>query len=57
MGCIETLKKFGYSGEITVVTRELTYPYDKTKLSKDIKNIDYDKILLRDQDWYKSNGI
>lgn len=48
MGCIETLKKFGFSGEITVVTRELTYPYDKTKLSKEIKNMDYDKILLRD---------
>jgi NADPH-dependent 2,4-dienoyl-CoA reductase/sulfur reductase-like enzyme len=30
MGCIETLKKFGYSGEITIITRELTYPYDKT---------------------------
>lgn len=34
MGCIETLKKNGYQGEITVITRDTTYPYDKTRLSK-----------------------
>ena len=44
MGCVETLKKNGYSGEITIVTKDYQLPYDKTRLSKEIKNLNYDDL-------------
>ena len=57
MGCVETLKKNGYSGEITIVTKEYQLPYDKTRLSKEIKNLDYNDLLLRDNQWFEQNGV
>lgn len=48
IGCIEALKKNGYAGEIALVTRETNLPYDKTALSKNIKDLDYDSIKVRD---------
>lgn len=40
-----------------MVTKETKYPYDKTKLSKDIKDLDYKDLQLRDAEWYNSNGV
>ncbi|KRX10397.1 Rieske [2Fe-2S] iron-sulfur domain [Pseudocohnilembus persalinus] len=55
--CVETLRHMGYTGEIVMVSKETKFPYDKTKLSKEIRNLDYKKIQLRDQDWFKQYGV
>jgi len=32
-------------------------PYDKTKLSKSFKNINYDDLYLRPEEFYEEHGI
>ena len=40
-----------------MVSKATKMPYDKTKLTKSFKNLNYKTIELRDEDWYQSNGI
>lgn len=40
-----------------VITKDTKIPYDKTKLTKQIKDIDYKAIQLRDEAWYKRAGV
>jgi len=47
LSCIETMRHNGYTGELIMVTKETSYPYDKTRLTKEIKNLNYDDIILR----------
>lgn len=50
--CVETLRRFGYTGEIIMVTKETKYPYDKSKLHTSIKDLDYKQLNLRNPEWY-----
>ncbi|EGR29865.1 hypothetical protein IMG5_147080 [Ichthyophthirius multifiliis] len=56
-GAIESLRLTGYTGEITLITKGTKLPYDKTKLTKSFKNLNYKNLYLRDEDWYESTGI
>ena len=56
-GCIEGLRQNGYSGEITLISTDIEYPYDKAKLQSSIRNLDYDKLALRTPDWYDLYGV
>jgi len=56
-GCIEGLRQNGYSGEITMITTDFEYPYDRTKLYKSIRNLDYEKLYLRPKEWYDLFGV
>lgn len=55
--CVETLRHSGFTGEITIVTKETKYPYDKTQLTKKIKDMDYNSLQLRNSQWYEMNGV
>ncbi|KAI9825032.1 MAG: hypothetical protein M1826_007110 [Phylliscum demangeonii] len=56
MGALEGLRKGGYKGHITVISREPYPPIDRTKLSKALIG-DASKILLRTQDWLSAAAI
>jgi len=32
-------------------------PFDKTQLTKQIKNLDYKSLSLRDMEWYQNCGV
>lgn len=55
-GVVEELRKSGYKGHITVLSRETTQPFDRTKLSKALI-ADHSKIAWRSADFYKSASI
>jgi len=40
-----------------MITTDTHLPYDKTKLSKSFKNINYDDLLLRPEEYYDDQGI
>ncbi|CAG9326349.1 unnamed protein product [Blepharisma stoltei] len=50
----ETLRKEGFTGKITILTKETILPYDRVPLSKAFKS---DASLLRDQSFYDEYGI
>lgn len=52
LGAIETLRLNGFTGEIIMVTKGTKMPYDKTKLTKAFKNMNYDNLTLRDEEWF-----
>ncbi|XP_052074370.1 apoptosis-inducing factor 3-like isoform X2 [Mytilus californianus] len=54
--CAETLRKEGFTGKITIATQERHLPYDRIKLSKAMDS-SADAIVLRNADFYKTNGI
>lgn len=55
--CAETLRQEGYTGKITMLTREaVAEPYDRIKLSKDM-SVPHTKIALRSSEFYRNNGI
>ncbi|GAB7354971.1 hypothetical protein MBLNU459_g5585t1 [Dothideomycetes sp. NU459] len=56
LGAIEGLRSGGFSGHITVVSREETEPIDRTKLSKALIT-DQSKILWRQPDFYKDGSV
>ncbi|KAA8904562.1 hypothetical protein FN846DRAFT_779545 [Sphaerosporella brunnea] len=56
LGAIEGLREKGYSGQITVVSKEEYYPIDRTKLSKALIP-DLKKITWRDSDFYKAAAV
>lgn len=49
--CAETLRHMNYTGEITIVNPGCSIPYDKDKLTKQIRNVNYDEIPLRSEDF------
>lgn len=53
----ETLRREGYGGRITMLTREAAAaPYDRVKLSKDFSNT-AEKTALRPSNFYRDKGI
>ncbi|ELU13703.1 hypothetical protein CAPTEDRAFT_220434 [Capitella teleta] len=54
--CAETLRKEGYTGNITMSTNETNLPYERVKLSKAI-GVDAKTIGLRKKDFYSDHNI
>ncbi len=52
LGAIESLRLNGFTGEIVMVSKGTKMPYDKTRLSKSFKNLNYDNLTLRDEEWF-----
>lgn len=55
-GVVEELRKSGFKGHITVLSRETEQPFDRTKLSKALLD-DLSKAAWRSPDFYKSASI
>src|SRR6056297_199211 len=57
--CAETLRKEGYAGQITMITRESEGPYDRPMLSKGLLSGDAPAkyLPLRPNSFYESLGI
>lgn len=56
IGTIEGLRGGGYTGHITVLSKEGYRPIDRTKLSKALM-ADVSKVAWRSQDFYKESSI
>ncbi|KAJ2986579.1 hypothetical protein NUW58_g4956 [Xylaria curta] len=56
IGAVEALREGGFSGLITVITREGYLPIDRTKLSKALLT-DVSKAQWRDAEFFKSGSI
>ncbi|KAI1194671.1 hypothetical protein F5X97DRAFT_310339 [Nemania serpens] len=56
IGAVEALRAGGFSGPITVITREGYLPIDRTKLSKALLT-DVNKAQWRDAEFFKSGSI
>jgi len=55
-GIVEELRKCGFKGQIQVLSRETTQPFDRTKLSKALIG-DLSKIAWRSPKFYENAGI
>lgn len=53
---VEALREFGYTGNITLVSREPHLPIDRTKLSKSL-NVALDSLLLRPRSFFDELGV
>lgn len=56
LGAIEGLRGGGYTGRITVISKEGYQPIDRTKLSKALL-ADISKAAWRQKEWYKDASI
>ena len=56
VGAVEGLRSKGFRGAITIIGNEGYLPIDRPKLSKALID-DPAKLVLRDEDWYKSGSI
>ncbi|KAI9797188.1 MAG: hypothetical protein M1833_005597 [Piccolia ochrophora] len=56
IGALEGLRKSGYKGAITLISREPYLPIDRTKLSKALI-ADPSKLALHDAEWFKSTSV
>ncbi|KAI3322327.1 hypothetical protein HD806DRAFT_536164 [Xylariaceae sp. AK1471] len=56
IGTVEALRENGFSGPITVISREGYLPIDRTKLSKALLT-DVNTAQWRDAEWFKSGSI
>lgn len=56
LGAVEGLRGGGYTGKITVISKEGYQPIDRTKLSKALL-ADLSKAAWRKKDWYKDASI
>lgn len=56
VGAIEGLRGGGFKGPITVLSRETTQPFDRTKLSKALIG-DLSKVAWRSEDFYRKASI
>ncbi|RUS78071.1 hypothetical protein EGW08_014151, partial [Elysia chlorotica] len=50
--CTETLRQEGFTGKITLVSKETDLPYDRIKLSKTL-SVKADELALRKEDFYR----
>ena len=57
LSAAETLRQAGYEGEITILSKENAFPYDRTMLSKNITGVDISKIQFRDQKFFQDHDI
>ena len=57
LNCAETLRQSGFTGQITVLSREEAVPYDRTLLSKALGSGDPSKWTLRPEDYLKDADI
>lgn len=57
LSAVETLRQAGYTGEITLVSKEKNVTYDRTPLSKDIYGVDLKNLALRDNNFFDENDI
>ena len=57
MAAAETLRQSGFTGRITMVSKEAALPYDRTILSKNLFGVTADKIKIRDQKYFDDNQI
>jgi len=53
---VETLRREGFTGKISLVTKEQHLPYDRPKLSKDL-SVKPEQITLRKAGWYDKAKI
>ena len=56
MGAIEGLREKGYTGQVTVLSKETYLPIDRTKLSKALI-ADPAKVLWRPEEFYRAAGV
>ncbi|CAL7939283.1 unnamed protein product [Xylocopa violacea] len=54
--CAESLRQEGFTGNIVMVCKENTVPYDRVKVSKNF-NFDIEKATLRPPSFYKEHNI
>lgn len=57
LNCAETLRQSGYTGQITVISREEHLPYDRTLITKALPVGDSTKWGLRPAEWLKGHDI
>lgn len=58
MTAIEEIRKRNNVCDITLISKEPVYGYYRPQLSKILgQDIDYNKIFMKDYDWFKSNNI
>merc|ERR1712000_42389 len=56
LGVMEALRKKGYGGPLTVVSKEGYLPIDRPKLSKALMS-DTDKLAWRDKSWFELGSV
>ncbi|KAI1258641.1 hypothetical protein F5Y18DRAFT_340360 [Xylariaceae sp. FL1019] len=56
LGAVEALREKGFTGPVTVISREGYLPIDRTKLSKALLT-DPAKAQWRDAEWFKSGAV
>lgn len=56
LGAIEGLRHGGFSGPMTVISKEGHFPIDRTKLSKALMT-DVEKLQWRDKEFYDSGSV
>lgn len=56
LSCAETLRKIGYTGKLTMISKDSHLPYDRVLLSKNLM-ISANKAIFRNVDFYKEFGI
>ncbi|KAJ8312313.1 hypothetical protein KUTeg_009686 [Tegillarca granosa] len=56
VACAETLRQEGFTGRISIATKEKYLPYDRPKLTKAMTATP-ESIALRNSDFYKSHNI
>lgn len=56
VSCVETLRKIGYTGKLTMISKDMHLPYDRVMLSKNLM-ISANKAIFRNADFYKEYGI
>lgn len=56
LGAVEGLRNGGFSGPITMISREGYLPIDRPKLSKALLT-DLEKLQWRDKAWYESGSV
>lgn len=54
--CAESLRQEGFTGNIIMVCKENTVPYDRVKVSKTL-DLSIEKIVLRPPSFYKNHKI
>ncbi|XP_065576723.1 apoptosis-inducing factor 3-like isoform X2 [Artemia franciscana] len=54
--CADTLRKEGFKGKVTLITRECHLPYDRPKLSKAM-SVSPSNIILKPEEYYKNADI
>lgn len=57
LNCAETLRQSGYTGKITVISREEALPYDRTLITKALAMGDATKWPLRPTEWLNEHDI